>query len=103
MAKVAMPDILIREAQSQDLRAILELYAQPGVDDGKHLSLTKADKTLQKIKRYPDYKIYVAVLDQKIAGTFGLLIMDNLSHLGSPSGLVEAVAVDPRLQGAGLL
>jgi GNAT superfamily N-acetyltransferase len=97
-----MQDVLIREAQAVDLQAILELYAQPGVDDGQHLSLADAEKIVEKIKQYPDYKIYVAVLDTKVVGTFGLLIMDNLSHLGSPSGLIEAVAVDPAHQGQGI-
>ncbi|MBI1730500.1 GNAT family N-acetyltransferase [Candidatus Acetothermia bacterium] len=97
-----MSGALIREAHSADLQAILELFAQPGVDDGKHLSLADAKKIFEKIKEYPDYKIYVAVLNARVVGTFGLLIMDNLSHLGSPSGLVEAVVVDLALQGHGI-
>jgi GNAT superfamily N-acetyltransferase len=33
---------------------------------------------------------------------FALLIMDNLVHHGSPSGIVEGVAVDPEFQGQGI-
>ncbi len=37
-----------------------------------------------------------------MVGTFALLIMDNLGHLGAPSALVEDVAVDPAAQGHGI-
>jgi GNAT superfamily N-acetyltransferase len=35
-------------------------------------------------------------------GTFALLIMDNLAHLGAPSAIIEDVAVDPDWQGHGV-
>ncbi|WP_296926350.1 N-acetyltransferase [Polaromonas sp.] len=37
-----------------------------------------------------------------MVGTFTLLIMDNLGHLGAPSAVVEDVAVDPACQGQGI-
>jgi GNAT superfamily N-acetyltransferase len=51
---------------------------------------------------YPDYKLYVAAQGTQVVGTFALLIMDNLGHLGAPSALVEDVAVDPAVQGQGI-
>ena len=38
----------------------------------------------------------------RTAIAFALLIMDNLGHLGAPSGLLEDVAVDPERQGEGI-
>ena len=35
----------------------------------------------------------MAELNGEIVGTFALLIMDNLAHLGAPSGVVEDVVV----------
>jgi GNAT superfamily N-acetyltransferase len=35
-------------------------------------------------------------------GTFALLVMHNLGHLGAPSAIVEDVAVAPALQGNGI-
>ena len=51
---------------------------------------------------YPDYRMYVALLDGSIVGTFALLIMDNLAHLGAPSGVVEDVVVRSDRQGLGI-
>ena len=38
----------------------------------------------------------------EIVGTFALLIMDNLAHKGTPSGIVEDVAVRSEWQGKGI-
>jgi ribosomal protein S18 acetylase RimI-like enzyme len=35
-------------------------------------------------------------------GTFVLLIMDNLGHMGVPSAVIEDVAVDPEWHGRGV-
>jgi GNAT superfamily N-acetyltransferase len=85
-----------------DLPEILRLYAQPDLDDGKVLPLSEAERIFERMVRYPDYKIYVAVCDGHIVGTFALLIMDNLSHLGAASAVIEDVAVDPKWQGRGV-
>lgn len=92
----------IRQATEADLPAILELYRQPELDDGLALSLTQAKGLFERMQRYPNYHLYVAELHGSIVGTFALLIMDNLLHLGRPSGVVEAVAVDPAYQGQGI-
>lgn len=91
-----------REASEADLPHILRLYAQPDLDDGKVLSLPEAKALLDRIARYPDYKIHVALMDGQIVGTFALLVMDNLGHMGAPSGVIEDVAVDPQWQGHGI-
>ncbi len=91
--------VSIRVATKSDMPAILALYAQPELDDGKTLSLSEAENLLSKIKSYPNYKIYVAEIEESMVGTFALLIMDNIGHLGAPSGLVEQVAVAPAWQG----
>lgn len=91
-----------REATESDLPEVLRLYAQPELDDGKVLSLPEARRLFEKMKQYPDYKIHVALSGSKIVGTFELLIMDNLGHLGAPSGVIEDVAVDPEWQGRGV-
>ena len=91
----------IRRATSTDLPSILQLYAEV-LDKGKVLSLSEAEVLFQKMSTYPNYKVYVAELEQQIVGTFALLIMDNLAHQGTPSGIVEDVAVQANLQGRGI-
>ena len=95
-------EIKIREAEEGDLPQILNLYTQPDMNDGKALSLESAKKLLNKLKIYPEYKIFVGMHENKIVGSFSLLIMDNLVHGGTPSGIVEAVVVDPEYHGVGI-
>lgn len=94
--------VQIREASRADLPDILRLYAQPEMDDGQVLSLADAERLFDRMARYPDYRIYVAIRDDRIVGAFALLIMDNLGHRGAPSGVIEDVAVDPQCQGQGI-
>lgn len=94
--------IFCREASKVDLLEVLRLYAQPDFDNGKVLSLSEAESLFERIACYPDYKIYVAHYKAQIVGTFALLIMDNLGHLGTPSAIIEDVAVDPQWQGHGV-
>lgn len=94
--------VSFRKASKADIPDVLHLYAQPDIDDGKVLSLPEAEKFFARIALYPDYHLYVAVKDRKIVGTFALLIMDNLGHLGSPSAVIEDVAIAPQWQGLGI-
>jgi ribosomal protein S18 acetylase RimI-like enzyme len=96
------PRVEIRRAEEEDLPAILALYAQPGMDDGNALALPDAHRIFARMKSYPNYHLYVAEVDGEIVGTFALLIMDNLAHLGAPSGILEDVVVHPALQGRGV-
>lgn len=91
-----------REATRDDLPAVLGLYAQPGLDDGVVLSVAEAERVLARMARYPDYTLHVALADDRVVGTFALLVMDNLAHRGAPSAVIEDVAVDPAWQGRGV-
>ncbi|HZR03730.1 MAG TPA: GNAT family N-acetyltransferase [Burkholderiales bacterium] len=94
--------VCVRQATKADLSHVLRLYAQPELDDGQVLAIDEAERIFERMARYPDYKLYVAVTDALIVGTFALLIMDNLGHLGAPSAIIEDVAVDPAWQGQGV-
>ncbi|HEX4453561.1 MAG TPA: GNAT family N-acetyltransferase [Kofleriaceae bacterium] len=96
--------MIVREASEADLPAVLAIYAQPELDAGDVLPLDEARERLARFRRYPDYKLYVALDDVAgaIVGTFALLVMDNLLHRGAPSGIVEDVGVAPELHGRGI-
>ncbi|MEQ1637233.1 MAG: GNAT family N-acetyltransferase [Methylococcales bacterium] len=94
--------LCFREASKSDLSDILRLYAQPDLDDGKILSVKEAEHIFERMARYPSYRIYVATRYARIVGTFAILIMDNLGHLGAPSAIIEDVAVDPTIHGQGI-
>jgi GNAT superfamily N-acetyltransferase len=94
--------LCFRVASKSDLPDVLRLYAQPDLDNGNILCATDAERVFERISRYPNYKIYVAVIGERMVGTFALLIMDNLGHMGAPSAIIEDVAVDPVLQEQGI-
>lgn len=103
MKSCAMTDLpTLRPALESDLPAVLQLYAQPDIDDGDVLALPDATRIWGRMPNYPNYKLYVALMEERVVGTFALLIMDNLGHLGAPSAVVEDVAVDPAAQGQGI-
>ena len=99
---VMTPPVLIRMATREDLPAVLELYRESGLDQDGGMTPGEADIGYARFAAYPNYKLYVACLGDKVVGTFALLIMDNLAHHGTPSGIVEDVAVDPQTQGRGI-
>lgn len=94
--------MVIREANAEDLQSLLRVYRESGLDPDGNLSLSEGAAILERIKQYPYYKVFVAATDGQIVGTFALLIMDNLAHKGTRSGLVEAVGVLPSFQGKGI-
>jgi GNAT superfamily N-acetyltransferase len=98
-----MAMVQLRPAARADLPAVLALYAQPGLDDGKVLALPAAEAVFDRMARYPDYTLWVAVDEHdRVVGSYALLVMDNLAHRGTPSAVVEDVVVEPALQGRGV-
>lgn len=97
-------NIVMRQAQADDLPAVLALYAQPGLDDGCVLSEEQARELFAEFARYPSYRLFVACdeRDDSVVGSYALLVMHNLAHRGMPSAIVEDVVVAPDRQGQGI-
>jgi len=95
-------NIVIREACESDLEQVLSLYAQPDLDNGAVLTPEEAARIWRGFADFPDYRLYVAQSDGAVIGTFALLIMPNLAHRGTPSGVVEDVVVSATHQGGGV-
>jgi GNAT superfamily N-acetyltransferase len=94
--------LIIREGDVKDIERVLFVYREAGLDTDGSLSIEAATEIINKMKQYPNYKMFVAVADGEVVGTFTLLIMDNLVHKGARSGIVEAVGVLPSFQGKGI-
>ena len=97
--------MLIREADEHDLQGVLRLYAQPDFDDGKVLELDEARRLLAVFRSYPNYRLFVACDDDgkgEVVGTYALLVMHNLAHHGTPSAIIEDIAVCPQRHGQGI-
>jgi GNAT superfamily N-acetyltransferase len=94
-----MTSLRIRPALKKDLKEILELYKGLTDDPDDKISLNAAIRKFNKLQRFPYYKLFVAEYNNEIAGTFALLIMDNLAHRGEPSSIIEDVVVKSSLRG----
>jgi ribosomal protein S18 acetylase RimI-like enzyme len=92
----------IRKATRDDLKDILALYAEPDIDNRNVLDLQSAASVFDKMKLYPSYSLYAASMDNQIVGSFALLIMDNLAHMGAPSAVVEDVVVHTKWRDQGI-
>lgn len=94
-------NIQIRPATIDDVENILYIYAK-ALDNDNVLSVEKGQEIFLKQQQYPDYQVFIAELDNEIVGTFALLIMENMAHLGTPSAVVEDVGVLPTIQSKGI-
>lgn len=94
--------LIIKEANEQDLAGILELYGQPDMDNGSVINLEEARRIFFEMAAYPNYRLFVAKADEETVGTFALLIMDNLAHMGAKSGVIEDVVVKTAWQHKGI-
>ncbi len=92
----------IRQAVETDLPAVLALYAQPDLDNGSVLTHDEARTVFAQFARYPNYRLFVALQDQTVVGTYALLVMHNLAHRGTPSAIAEDVVVAHACQGQGI-
>lgn len=93
--------LVVREATRKDLPAVLALYAEPSLDNGVVLSVEEAEATYREFARYPNYRLFVAMIDDQIVGSYALLIMDNLAHRGAKSAIVEDVVITDSRRGQG--
>jgi GNAT superfamily N-acetyltransferase len=97
-----MNDLVIRAATDHDIPAILNLYCDAGIDGGVSFTVEEAVAHYALLRSYPYFQVFVAVVDEIVAGTYELVILDNMAKRGQKSGVVEAVAVHPESQGQGV-
>jgi GNAT superfamily N-acetyltransferase len=97
-----MDGAAIREAGETDLSAILRAYSEAGIGSNESFTLEEARAQFAGLRQYPYYRVFVAEVGGEVAGTYSLLIMDNLNKRGSRAAVVEDVAVLPRYQGRGV-
>lgn len=99
---MTMDDITIREASEEDIPAVLDLYSAAGIGDGDNFNPAEGHLQFDVLRKYPSLRVFVALIDQTIIGTYELLIMDNMAKRGRKSGVVEDVAVHPQHQRHGI-
>lgn len=94
--------IEIRDAGGSDLTEILRLYALPDFDDGASIPLEEARVLFNRLRADPHYHFVVAVEAGRVVGTYLLMVMEKLNHLGSKAAIVDDVIVDTAARGRGI-
>jgi GNAT superfamily N-acetyltransferase len=90
-----------RPATRDDLPVLHRLYAQLE-HEATNLSLERLGEIFERIERFPDYTVWIALDDGVEVGTFALVIVDALGARCQPLGLVEDVVVDLSARGRGI-
>ena len=97
-----MNNLSMRDSAERDIPNILRAYSEAGITGEVEFTAAEASEHWKRFRNYPYYRVFVAELDGEFAGTYALLIMDNLAKRGARSGVVEDVAVLPAFQGKGV-
>ena len=93
---------IIKEATLQDLSTIVTLAAPSNSNQEMGLTTEDAARLLKQMKSYPDYSLFIIMEKERIIGSFSLLIMDNLAHQGTPSGIIDNLVLDGRVKQQGI-
>ncbi len=93
--------MLIREATADDLPAITHLIRLLDGTD-RALPPDRALAAFQEIQQQPNHHLFVAEIEGEIVGTYALVFVQQLSHGGRCSAIVEDVVVHQDTQGEGI-
>jgi GNAT superfamily N-acetyltransferase len=90
-----MAEVLVREAASTDLDALMGLYEQltGPLQEPVPEPLSNPREAIEQIIADPARDLLVAELDGEVVGTVDVLIAPNLTHYAQPWALVENVVV----------
>lgn len=97
-----MTPVEIREANEGHLADVLRAYRESGIGSDEEFTIDEARTQFALLRRYPSYRLFVASVEGSFAGTYALIILDNLAKRGAKAGVVEDVAVLPEYQGRGV-
>jgi len=96
-----MTDVTIRKLEEKDLfRGFLT--SLDSLKKASDLNENKAKDVFNKIKSNPNHLVFVAILDDKVAGSTTLLIEPKFIHQGGNVGHVEDVVIAKEFQGSGI-
>lgn len=97
-----MGGLMIREATSGDVAAMLKLYELGDRASEEAFTVEEGVAHLAMMQQNPALNAYVALNGDVVVGTYELLIMENMARRGRRSGVVEDVMVLPDHRGRGV-
>lgn len=92
---------ITRELKREEIGDYLRLLCE--LDDQHIMREEEARALYDTVGRYPFYKIYCVCSEDRMVGTYTLIILDNFGHGGLKIAIVEnvVVALDVRHSGIG--
>ena len=95
--------VAIREASETDLPVIGAIYAAARIDPPGMNTPERLASAWRRLRHEtPGARVLIAEVDGRAVGTLTLFVLPMLGHGGGAGALVEAVAVDERVQGRGV-
>ena len=59
-----------KTSKTRPLKRKPPFHAQPDMDDSQALTSADAEQVFDRMAHHPDYRMYVAIRDDRIVGTF---------------------------------
>ncbi|WP_100486548.1 GNAT family N-acetyltransferase [Sporolactobacillus pectinivorans] len=91
---------ITRELKLEEIGDYLCLLCE--LDDQHIMPEEEARALYDTVGRYPFYKIYCVCSEDRIVGTYTLIILDNFGHGGLKIAIVENVVVAPDVRHSGI-
>lgn len=91
----------IRHATEADLPALIELIRQLNAP-GAAQTEASISTAFRAIGETPNHHVFVTEVDGAVVGTYALIVIQQLSHTGGRSAIVEDVVVRSDQQGRGI-
>ena len=92
---------IVRPARSDDLAALLSLYAQLGGADVP-FAPGAAEAALASLLAFPGATLLVADHEGAVTGTVTVIVVPNLTHGAQPWAQLENMVVDATVRSAGV-
>ena len=96
-----MEDQKIRLATLDDMPAIMELIGQADMSPDNKLTTSEVEELFNTIMSTPFHRLYVVEAASSVIGTFALITVQQLSHNGAKSMVIEDIVVRADMQGKG--
>ncbi len=101
--QVEVPDILVRQARKDDLRALVAIFAADAL--GGHGDTTDPEafadyaRAFTAIETSPNQMLHVAEVSGEVVGTFQTMMTTSLTGRGSSEMIIEAVQTRSDMRG----
>ncbi|MDQ0561590.1 GNAT superfamily N-acetyltransferase [Rhizobium mesoamericanum] len=101
-----MTPIIIREARSADVAALVAIFAADELGDHGDTTAPEALgdylRAFERVASSSDQTLYVAEREEQVVGTFQTMIVTSLVGRGSSSMIIEAVQTRADMRGQGI-